>query len=99
MKLLNVNLHFKFEFLAMEASKADVDEAQEDGEKKHENEQHKVSTTFDLIAVCSNPTWLGSEKTRKSRRRKSYFPVRSPLAMVSCSVLCSTGQLMVHSNH
>lgn len=32
------------------------------------------------MAICSAPTWLGQER-RRSRRRKSYFPQPSPLAM------------------
>lgn len=39
-----------------------------------------MSTAFDFMAICSAPTWLGQER-RRSRRRKSYFPQPSPLAM------------------
>ncbi|KAL4236933.1 Serine/threonine-protein kinase [Mactra antiquata] len=40
--------------------------------------QSHNSTNFDLMALCSAPTWLGGDK-RKSKRRKSPMPPRSPL--------------------
>ncbi|XP_060555823.1 uncharacterized protein LOC132716543 isoform X3 [Ruditapes philippinarum] len=39
--------------------------------------QSHNSTSFDLMALCSAPTWLGGDR-RKSRRRRSPMPV-SPL--------------------
>lgn len=52
------------------------------------------STRFDLMAVCSAPTWLGGSKRKSiNRRRKSPIPPNSPFPSanpVSCSPLSPT---------
>ena len=57
-----------------------VEETRDDDHKKSHENEHKVSTSFDFMAICSAPTWLGTER-RRSRRRKSYYPQPSPLAV------------------
>uniref|UniRef100_K1QGS6 Protein kinase kin1 n=1 Tax=Magallana gigas TaxID=29159 RepID=K1QGS6_MAGGI len=47
-----------------------------EAEKLQAAHDHKVSTAFDFMALCSAPTWLEGKK-RKSRRRKN--PLHSPL--------------------
>ena len=57
-----------------------------DASSDHEGEPHvnpsHNSTNFDLMALCSAPTWLGPER-RKTRRRRSPLPPPSPLCAVS----------------
>ncbi|XP_048760565.2 hormonally up-regulated neu tumor-associated kinase homolog isoform X1 [Ostrea edulis] len=56
---------------------------------------HKVSTAFDFMALCSAPTWLEGKK-RRSRRRKN--PLQSPLPSAAAeaeSVQHSTETLIV----
>lgn len=45
---------------------------------------HKVSTAFDFMALCSAPTWLEGKK-RRSRRRKN--PLQSPLPSAAAEVV------------
>ncbi|XP_061168064.1 uncharacterized protein LOC133177003 isoform X3 [Saccostrea echinata] len=47
-----------------------------EAEKLQAAHDHKVSTAFDFMALCSAPTWLEGKK-RRSRRRKN--PLHSPL--------------------
>ncbi|XP_069126803.1 serine/threonine-protein kinase par-1-like isoform X2 [Argopecten irradians] len=43
------------------------------------NEAHKVSASFDFMALCSAPSWLGPEKKRsKPRRSLRYNRLMSP---------------------
>ncbi|WAR23171.1 KIN1-like protein [Mya arenaria] len=46
-------------------------------------EFHKTShnsTNFDLMALCSAPTWLGGDRRKSRRRRNAAVPPPSPLA-------------------
>ncbi|XP_063396452.1 uncharacterized protein LOC134681014 isoform X2 [Mytilus trossulus] len=72
--------HSKSDKDVQKESEVHGDEGHDEEHKKPEGEQHRVSTAFDFMAICSAPTWLGQER-RRSRRRKSYFPQPSPLAM------------------
>lgn len=54
-----------------------------EAEKLQAAHDHKVSTAFDFMALCSAPTWLEGKK-RKSRRRKN--PLHSPLPSAATEV-------------
>jgi hypothetical protein len=87
-KCLEENLLVIFDFVAATSNpnlhKEGNGTQMTEAEKLQAAHDHKVSTAFDFMALCSAPTWLEGKK-RRSRRRKN--PIHSPLPTAMSEVV------------